>query len=333
MYMKYFSLTKSLCAKYVRKRTIILVAVLVFALAACVSEEPWVRGANIPEVEAGTETNDEAQGSRAGVDWEIPPMPVDETLNWLAPDDLYNPDDLTVLEGPLAYRLQTPTVMLQLQPLIPGEELATIHTNMGDITVRFFPEEAPIAVANFVNHARNGYYDGLLFHRVIPNFMIQGGCPDGTGGGGESVWGGRFDTERSYNLRHFRGALAMAHAGPGTIGSQFYIVQNSQLELSTIQELEEMKNHLDDVIGILPDGTRVYLRDWHPIEGLEYFIENGGTPHLDWFWNPSGPHPVFAHVVSGMDVVDAIANTPQDAGNRPIEDMIIESISFFVYGS
>jgi len=262
----------------------------------------------------------------------IPPMPVDNTPDWLATDDLYNPDGLNVFEGPMAYRLQTPTVMLQLQPLTPGEELAILHTNMGDITIRFFPEEAPIAVTNFKAHARNGYYDGLVFHRVIPDFMIQGGCPLGTGTGGESVWGGRFGTEISFNLRHFRGALAMAHAGPGTIGSQFYIVQSSSLDPRTVAEFNEMKELMDEAIGILPDGTRVYLRDWHPIESLEYFIENGGTPHLDWFWNHTGPHPVFAHVVNGMDVVDAIANTPQGASNRPVDDMIIERISFFFYG-
>jgi len=260
----------------------------------------------------------------------IPPKPDSQIPNWTAPGDLHNPDDLPVFEGPLAYRLQQPTRMLQLEPLTPGEELAILHTNQGDITIRFFPEEAPIAVTNFKTHARNGYYDGLLFHRVIPNFMIQGGCPLGTGSGGESVWGDRFDTERSFNLRHFRGALAMAHAGPGTIGSQFYIVQNNQLDTRYISEFTAMKDHLDDVIGILPDGTQVTLGCWHPIEGLDYFIENGGTPHLDWFWS-NGPHPVFAHVVSGMEVVDTIANTPQGANNRPTDDMIIERISFIIY--
>jgi len=307
----------------------IFLLVGVLALAACAYNETGVE----PEDEIiYHEQEYETSSQPEATELFIPPMPVDNTPDWLAPDDLYNPEGLNIFEGPMAYRLQSPTVMLQLQPVTPGEELATLHTNMGDITIRFFPEEAPIAVTNFKAHARNGFYDGLVFHRVIPDFMIQGGCPLGTGTGGESVWGGRFGTEISFNLRHFRGALAMAHAGPGTIGSQFYIVQNSDIGPLTTADFYEMKELLDEVIGILPDGTRVYLRDWHPIESLEYFIENGGTPHLDWFWNHTGPHPVFAHVVDGMDVVDAIANTPQSTSNRPADDVIIESISFFIYG-
>lgn len=70
-----------------------------------------------------------------------------------------------------------------------GEKIAVIKTDKGDIKVRLFPEEAPKAVENFVTHAENGYYDGLIFHRVIKDFMIQGGDPKGTGTGGESIWG------------------------------------------------------------------------------------------------------------------------------------------------
>jgi len=327
----------------------ILIIPLTLALTACVPERndsPGTDG-DAPHGEAYQAQGNEAiQGDAARSDAAdavgvIPPMPVDDAPNWLAPDDLYNPDGLPVLEGPLAYRLQTPTRMLQLEPLTPGEELAILHTNMGDITIRFFPEEAPIAVTNFKALARKGHYDGLIFHRVIPGFMIQGGCPLGTGGGGESVWGGNFGSERSFNLRHFRGALAMAHAGPGTIGSQFYIVQNNDLDSGFVSRFADYKAHLYETIGILPDGTHIYLKDWHPIEALDYFIQNGGTPHLDWFWSvnpqtrqpsPAHAHPIFAHVVDGMDVVDAIANTPQGAGNRPIDDMVIQRISFIIYG-
>ena len=262
----------------------------------------------------------------------IPPMPESNLVDWRAPEDLENPQDLPVLEGPVAYKLQNPSVMLQLTPLTPGEELAVLHTNQGDITIRFFPEEAPIAVANFTAHARNGYYDGLVFHRVIPDFMIQGGCPNGTGTGGQSVWGGNFGTEISTNLRHFRGALAMAHAGPGTIGSQFYIVQNNGIDPGFAAQLNQLIQMADQPLGILPNGQTVTHGDLHPVDGLQYFIDNGGTPHLDWLWNNQGPLPVFAHVVEGMDIVDTIANTPQGPGNRPLEDMIIERISFKIYG-
>jgi peptidyl-prolyl cis-trans isomerase B (cyclophilin B) len=98
---------------------------------------------------------------------------------------------------------------------------AVIKTSKGDIKLRLFAEKTPITVANFVNLARKGYYDGLTFHRVIPDFMIQGGCPQGTGTGGP---GYRFEDEFSPALKHDApGKLSMANAGPGTNGSQFFI--------------------------------------------------------------------------------------------------------------
>ena len=98
---------------------------------------------------------------------------------------------------------------------------ATIHTAKGDIRLTLFPDKAPLTVLNFVNLAKKGFYDGLTFHRVIPDFMIQGGCPLGTGAGGP---GYRFKDEFSKDLRHDRaGRLSMANAGPNTNGSQFFI--------------------------------------------------------------------------------------------------------------
>ena len=98
---------------------------------------------------------------------------------------------------------------------------ATITTSRGAIRLNLFPEQAPITVANFVNLASRGYYDGLKFHRVLANFMIQGGCPRGTGTGGP---GYQFEDEFDPSLRHDRpGRLSMANAGPGTNGSQFFI--------------------------------------------------------------------------------------------------------------
>jgi peptidyl-prolyl cis-trans isomerase B (cyclophilin B) len=98
---------------------------------------------------------------------------------------------------------------------------ATMQTTKGDIHLKLFPDEAPITVLNFINLSVMGFYDGLIFHRVIPDFMIQGGCPLGTGTGGP---GYRFQDEFSSNLKHDRpGILSMANAGPGTNGSQFFI--------------------------------------------------------------------------------------------------------------
>jgi cyclophilin family peptidyl-prolyl cis-trans isomerase len=97
---------------------------------------------------------------------------------------------------------------------------ATLQTNAGPITVRFFDEDAPKTVDNFRTLARDGFYDGLIFHRVIKDFMIQGGCPEGTGTGGP---GYQFEDEIN-DHKIVRGALAMANAGPNTNGSQFFIV-------------------------------------------------------------------------------------------------------------
>jgi peptidyl-prolyl cis-trans isomerase B (cyclophilin B) len=98
---------------------------------------------------------------------------------------------------------------------------ATIKTNKGEIRLNLFAELAPVTVTNFVNLAKRGYYDGLKFHRVIPDFMIQGGCPQGTGTGGP---GYKFQDEFVRELRHGKpGILSMANAGPGTNGSQFFI--------------------------------------------------------------------------------------------------------------
>lgn len=98
---------------------------------------------------------------------------------------------------------------------------AVFETDRGNIRVDLYPEQAPVTVASFVNLVSRGFYDGLSFHRVIPDFMIQGGCPEGSGRGGP---GYRFEDECRPDLRHDRpGVLSMANAGPGTNGSQFFI--------------------------------------------------------------------------------------------------------------
>ena len=97
---------------------------------------------------------------------------------------------------------------------------ATFESDRGPIKVELYPDKAPLTVANFVNLARRGFYDGLNFHRVIPDFMIQGGCPEGSGRGGP---GYKFEDEARNGLGHERGVLSMANAGPATNGSQFFI--------------------------------------------------------------------------------------------------------------
>ncbi|MBU1683362.1 peptidylprolyl isomerase [Patescibacteria group bacterium] len=106
-----------------------------------------------------------------------------------------------------------------------GEQIVVMETTKGTIKIKLFPELAPKTVENFIGLIDKEYYDGIIFHRVIPDFMIQGGDPLGTGTGGESLWGGKFEDEFNPNLHNIYGALSMANAGPNTNGSQFFIVQ------------------------------------------------------------------------------------------------------------
>ena len=129
--------------------------------------------------------------------------------------------------------------ILQAQMPEEGEEIAVITTSEGVVKMRFFPEEAPKAVENFKTLAKEGYYDGLTFHRVIEDFMVQTGDPKGDGTGGESCWGEDFETEVSEKLHFYRGAVAMANAGPDTNGSQFFIVQADSVHPSLLQQMKD----------------------------------------------------------------------------------------------
>jgi peptidyl-prolyl cis-trans isomerase B (cyclophilin B) len=113
-----------------------------------------------------------------------------------------------------------PAPVVHIQPRNPMPLHAIFDTERGAIKVELYPDKAPLTVANFVNLAKRGFYNGLSFHRVIPDFMIQGGCPEGSGRGGP---GYRFEDETSNGVRHERGVLSMANAGPDTNGSQFFI--------------------------------------------------------------------------------------------------------------
>lgn len=105
-----------------------------------------------------------------------------------------------------------------------ADMIVVLETNQGNIEIKLFPNVAPKTVENFVGLVKKGYYDGLIFHRVIKSFMIQGGDPTGSGRGGESLWGGKFEDEFKEDVKFDRkGLLAMANAGPNTNGSQFFI--------------------------------------------------------------------------------------------------------------
>lgn len=115
-------------------------------------------------------------------------------------------------------------ILFALNLIAAENPQVVLETNQGKITLELYPKIAPKAVENFTTLAKQGYYDGIIFHRVIPNFMIQGGDPTGTGRGGQSKWGKPFEDEFGMNLVFDKpGILAMANAGPGTNGSQFFI--------------------------------------------------------------------------------------------------------------
>ena len=185
---------------------------------------------------------------------------------------------------------------------------AVIDTNKGDIVLELFYKETPMTVCNFVGLAEGTldaakgkpFYDGLIFHRVIANFMIQGGDPTGTGMGGESIYGDSFEDEFSEELYNIRGALSMANAGPNTNGSQFFIVQNQHL----------------------PYSKKEIARGGWPEPIAEIYAEQGGTPHLD------RRHTVFGQLVDAESfaVLDAIAAVETGAMDKPVEDVVIETI-------
>ena len=178
--------------------------------------------------------------------------------------------------------------------------IATIKTNHGDLRIKLFPEHAPKTVANFIALSKDGYYDGVIFHRIIKDFMIQGGDQTGTGMGGESIYGESFEDEFSEELYNIRGALSMANAGPNTNGSQFFIVQNQHL----------------------PYSKKEIARGGWPEPIAEIYAEQGGTPHLD------RRHTVFGQLAdeASYEVLDAIAGVETGAMDKPVEDVVIETI-------
>lgn len=175
---------------------------------------------------------------------------------------------------------------------------ALIDTTKGHILIQLFPDQAPKTVQNFVSLAEDHYYDGTIFHRVIPEFMIQGGDPTGTGMGGQSSFGTPFEDEFSAEVFNLRGALSMANAGPNTNGSQFFVVQSTKVPADMIQQMQAAG---------------------YPNEVVEMY-QNGGTPWLDH------RHTVFGQVIEGLDVVDQIATAKTGMQDKPVEEIKINSV-------
>lgn len=191
-----------------------------------------------------------------------------------------------------------------------GEQIVCVTVkDYGEIKIKLFPDLLPKACENFVGLAQDGYYDELIFHRVISNFMMQGGDPRGDGTGGESVWGGKFDGGVSDALCHVRGAVAYANSGSAEYdGSQFYIVTGGPVEEATLDQYEK-------------DGYGPYTK-----QQRELYTTVGGAPWLD------GGYTVFGQVISGLDIAVQIADeTETDANHKPYTAVQMESVTVEEY--
>ncbi|MCQ2405174.1 MAG: peptidylprolyl isomerase [Clostridia bacterium] len=226
-----------------------------------------------------------------------------------------------------------------------------MHTNMGDISIRFFPEAAPKAVENFKTHAKNHYYDNLTFHRVIADFMIQGGDPRGNGSGGESIWEKPFEDEFDQKLLNISGALSMANSGVNTNGSQFFINYQSKDKApkkedyaantdaaireraaeSYYQNYDYIKGQCPTLLDFLKLKYAYPVYDWIPAEVWDVYAENGGSIHLDGAWRYGGGHTVFGQVFEGLDVVEKISKVETDMNDMPVSAVSIKSIEIKAY--
>lgn len=243
-------------------------------------------------------------------------------------------------------------VGFQLENPEIGEEIVILKTNKGDIYIRLFPESAPKTVENFKTHCKNGYYDGLTFHRVINDFMIQGGDPKGDGTGGQSIWGSSFEDEFNANLLNIRGSLSMANSGPNSNGSQFFINQNKSsgskadysfemlYDMYTTTYMDKIQQTYNTYVSYYGNSFKqiyptveAYIEyqitstlDTRrvPDEVWDIYAKQGGNITLDGAWKSSGGHTVFGQVFKGMDIVDLVAAVATDENNKPLSAVVIK---------
>lgn len=197
---------------------------------------------------------------------------------------------------------------LQFTGPAEGDTIAIFDTSQGEIRAVLYPDKAPMAVENFVGLAQQGYYDNTVFHRVVQDFVVQGGDGTGTGTGGTSIWKGNpYPMEYTDSLHHYAGALCAAFSPDSSVSglSQFYFVE-ARPGLS-----DEQKTQLSDA------GFRQ--------EVIDAYTAAGGLPYLD------GTDTVFGQVYQGMSVVDEIAGAAVDENSRPTEDVVLRSVTIETY--
>lgn len=222
-----------------------------------------------------------------------------------------------------------------------GDTIAVLHTSMGDVTLRFFEDEAPKAVENFVTHAKDGYYDGIEFFRVL-DYLVQSGDPENSGKGGESIWGEPFEDEIVEYLSPYYGALCMANNGTDSNGSQFFIVTSKQTDTTKAEACNEKAAKAEKV-------SEEKLAKYREVGGAMWLDAQIGTLYENNFVYTPSRHTVFGQVLEGMDVIEAISQvetysevqannaTIDDPSqtkvlkNKPKEAVIIESIEITTY--
>ncbi len=264
-----------------------------------------------------------------------------------------NPDDIRALDfysaepteadytADITENLNKVTEFTQLDAPVSGDVIAIIDTTKGVVKVKLLPEVAPKAVHNFVEHSLNDYYDGLSFHRVIDEFMVQSGDPKGNGAGGESIWGQPFVNEISTYARHFPGALAMANTNNNySNGSQFYLVDNFTLPQSILDEFTMYTENQDVPIDSLYENEGLEAGDGEegsPTEEdasnsplvstlfpqviIDKYTELGGAPYLDFGYT------VFGQTFEGMETIEAISQVETGENDKPTEDVLINDIT------
>ncbi len=229
-----------------------------------------------------------------------------------------------------------------------GETVAVIKTSEGDITLRFFPEQAPKTVTNFINLAESGKYNNTTFHKVINDTLIQGGHigDDENDPNGTSYYGDEFEDEFCDKLLNLRGAVSMANTSADTNGSQFFINQtnadsfknnggfakyeniweNAKAQLVNYKDSSLLSAFIDE------NADKCYNTDIVDTNIRKLYESNGGNPNFDGAYNAvDRGNTVFAQVIDGMNVVDKIAQAEVDSDNKPVKNIVIESIQIKAY--
>lgn len=269
--------------------------------------------------EASATTADVSTEDEAGASGYLESIGIDAATLGINPNICYD-------DNKAGFQLDAPSV---------GDTIAVLHTSMGDITMRFFPTQAPKTVTNFINLAKDGKYDNTLFNKVTNNFMINGGyC-------GTSSYGTAFEDEFCDKLFNIRGAVSMSNTGVDSNESAFFINQKNadsfsaeggwnhlEEQWSTVKtQLENYKDTNLLTAFIEKNGTSCYNTDIVPDDVKKLYEENGGNAYLDGAYNAvDRGYTVFAQVIDGMDVVDKIAAANVDDDGVPTENIVIETV-------